>query len=63
MRVRQPEDDQRGTERPVPAGTAVTVHVAYSKPMTSGQNYKGELQLGPTVTPSLLTVPIVVNRQ
>ena len=41
----------------------LTVHVAYSKPMTPGQDYKGELQLGPTVAPSLLTVPIVVHRQ
>jgi len=48
---------------PVPAGTAVTVHVAYSKPMTAGQDYKGELQLGPTVAPSLLTVPIVIHRE
>jgi subtilisin family serine protease len=48
---------------PVAAGTPVTVHVAFDKPMTSGQDYFGQLQIGPTVAPSLLTVPVVVHRQ
>lgn len=48
---------------PVAAGTSVTLHVAFSKSMTSGQDYKGELQLGPPVAPTLLSVPIVVHRQ
>ncbi len=48
---------------PVAAGTPVTVHVGFSKSMTAGQDYKGELQLGPPVAPTLLSVPIVVHRQ
>ena len=47
----------------VPGGTPVTLHVAYSKGMTTGQTYKGELHLGPTTAPDLLVVPIVVHRQ
>jgi hypothetical protein len=31
--------------------------------MTAGQDYKGELQLGPPVAPTLLSVPVVVHRQ
>jgi hypothetical protein len=48
---------------PVAAGTAVTLHVAFSKSMTAGQDYKGELQLGPPSAPTLLTVPVTVHRQ
>src|SRR6266545_3757446 len=43
---------------PIAAGTAVTLHLAFSKPLTAGQDYKGELQLGPPVAPTLLSVPI-----
>jgi hypothetical protein len=46
----------------VPAGTPVTIHVAYSKAMTAGQSYFGELQLGPPSAPAALTVPIRINR-
>jgi hypothetical protein len=48
---------------PVPAGRAVTLHVAFSKSMTAGQDYKGELQLGPPAAPTLLSVPVVIHRQ
>ena len=46
----------------VPAGTPVTIHVVYSKAMTSGQDYFGELLLGPTTAPSALSVPITIQR-
>jgi Subtilase family len=46
----------------VPAGTPVTLHVTFSKPMTSGQDYVGELQLGPVSAPNALSVPIVIHR-
>lgn len=46
----------------VPAGTPVTLHVTFSKPMTSGQDYFGELQLGPLTAPNALSVPIVIHR-
>ncbi|MFL6035673.1 MAG: hypothetical protein ACJ74I_11400, partial [Gaiellaceae bacterium] len=45
----------------VPAGTLVTLHVAYSKAMTAGQ-YFGELLLGPNEAPAALRVPITVTR-
>ncbi len=46
----------------VPAGTPVTIHVDYSKAMTSGQDYFGELLLGPTTAPSALSVRITIHR-
>jgi hypothetical protein len=46
----------------IPAGTPVTLHVAYAKTMTSGQDYFGELQLGPPSAPNALSVPIVIHR-
>jgi hypothetical protein len=47
---------------PVPANTPVTLHVTFNKTMTSGQDYKGELLLGPTTAPTAVTVPITVHR-
>jgi subtilisin family serine protease len=47
----------------VPAGTPVTLHVEYAKTMTAGQDYFGELLLGPPTAPSLLTVPIAIHRE
>jgi hypothetical protein len=47
---------------PVPAGTPVTLHVAYAKPMTAGQDYFGELLLGPPTAPTAFTVPVTVHR-
>jgi hypothetical protein len=46
----------------VPAGTPVTVHVAFDKAMTAGEHYFGELQLGPSSAPAALTVPIEISR-
>ena len=48
---------------PVPAGTAVTLHVSYTKAMTSGQSYQGLLQVGPPAAPGLLSVPVTISRQ
>jgi hypothetical protein len=48
---------------PVPANTPVTLHVTFNKAMTSGQDYKGELLLGPSTAPTAVTVPIIVHRQ
>jgi Subtilase family len=47
---------------PVPAGTPVTLHVAFNKAMTAGQDYFGELLLGPTAAPTALTVPVKITR-
>ena len=46
----------------VPAGTPVTIHVDYAKSMTSGQDYFGELLLGPLTAPSALSVPVMIHR-
>jgi hypothetical protein len=48
---------------PVPAGQTVTLHVTYSKAMTSGQSFLGELLLGPKSAPSAFTVPVRIDRQ
>jgi hypothetical protein len=48
---------------PVPAGTAVTLHVAYNRAMTSGQSYLGELLLGPKSAPTAFTVPVQITKQ
>jgi subtilase family protein len=47
---------------PVSAGTPVTVHVTFSKSMTSGQDYFGELLLGPLSAPTAVHVPITIHR-
>jgi hypothetical protein len=47
---------------PLPAGTPVTLHVAYDKAMTAGQDYFGEILLGPTSAPTALTVPVKITR-
>ena len=47
---------------PVPAGTPVTITVAFSKTMTVGQSYFGELLLGPPSAPTALKVPIKIDR-
>ena len=47
---------------PVPAGTPVTLTVSFSKTMTAGQDYFGELKLGPPSAPTALTVPIKITR-
>jgi hypothetical protein len=36
--------------------------VAFNKAMTAGQDYFGEILLGPTSAPSALTVPIKISR-
>ena len=46
----------------VPAGTPVTIHVDFAKSMTSGQDYFGELLLGPESAPTALAVPITIHR-
>jgi hypothetical protein len=47
---------------PVPAGQAITLTVTYNKPaMTPGDHF-GELQLGPSVAPSGLQIPIKITR-
>jgi hypothetical protein len=45
---------------PIAANTPVTLHVTYSGATGSG-DYEGELQLGPTVAPSAVTVPITIH--
>ncbi|HEY7003061.1 MAG TPA: S8 family serine peptidase [Gaiellaceae bacterium] len=47
---------------PVSAGTPVKVHVTFSKSMTSGQDYFGELLLGPLSAPTAVHVPITIHR-
>lgn len=46
----------------VPADTPVTLTVNFSKSMTAGQTYFGELLLGPPTAPTALTVPIQITR-
>jgi hypothetical protein len=46
----------------VPAGTPVTLHVDFAKSMTAGQDYFGELLLGPDSAPTALDVPITIHR-
>jgi hypothetical protein len=46
----------------VSAGTPVTLTVAFSKSMTVGQSYFGELLLGPPTAPHALRVPIKIDR-
>ena len=46
----------------VPAGTPVTLHVDFAKSMTAGQDYFGELLLGPASAPTALHVPITIHR-
>jgi hypothetical protein len=46
----------------VPAGTPVTLTVDFSKAMTAGQSYFGELLLGPPTAPTALKVPIKITR-
>ena len=48
---------------PVPAGQTVTLHVTYSKAMTAGQSYFGELLLGPKSAPTAFSVPIQIDRK
>jgi len=47
---------------PVTAGTPVTLHVTYDKAMTAGEDYFGEIHLGPTSAPDLLTVPVTIHQ-
>jgi hypothetical protein len=46
----------------LPAGTPVTLHVAFNKAMTAGQDYFGELLVGPAAAPSALSVPVKISR-
>jgi hypothetical protein len=46
----------------VTAGTPVTITVDFSKAMTVGETYIGELQLGPPSAPSAFTVPITITK-
>jgi hypothetical protein len=48
---------------PVDAGTPVTLSVRFQREMDPGEDYFGELQLGPPAAPGALSVPITVHRQ
>jgi hypothetical protein len=47
---------------PITAGTPVTRQVAFVKPMVAGEDYFGELLLGPPTAPTALKVPITIRR-
>jgi hypothetical protein len=47
---------------PVAAGDEITLTVEFSKSMTAGQTYFGELLLGPPTAPTALKVPIEITR-
>jgi hypothetical protein len=47
---------------PITAGTPVTLHVAFAKTMAAGQDYLGELLLGPPTAPTAFKVPITIRR-
>ena len=40
----------------------MTLHVDFAKSMTAGQDYFGELLLGPDSAPTALHVPITIHR-
>jgi hypothetical protein len=46
----------------IAAGTPVTLTIDFSKSMTVGQSYFGELLLGPPTAPSALHVPIKITK-
>ena len=46
----------------IPANTPVTLTIDFSKSMTVGQTYFGELLLGPPTAPTALKVPIQITR-
>ena len=46
----------------ISAGTPVTLHIAYSKAMTAGQTYKGEILLGPDVAPTAISIPVTITK-
>ena len=46
----------------IPAGTVVTLTVNFSKTMTVGEEYFGEILMGPTVAPTALRVPVSITR-
>lgn len=48
---------------PVAAGEPVTLTVEFSREMTAGETYFGELQLGPPSAPTALSVPIQITRE
>ena len=47
---------------PIPANTPVTLTVEYSKAMVAGEDYFGELLLGPPTAPTAFKVPITIRR-
>jgi hypothetical protein len=47
----------------VPAGTPVTMTVQFARTMAPGEDYFGELLLGPPSAPTALVVPIQITRQ
>jgi hypothetical protein len=47
---------------PIAGGSTVTLHVTYAKTMTSGQTYEGELLLGPSTAPTVISVPVTIHR-
>ena len=47
---------------PIPANTPVTLTVEYSKAMVAGDDYVGELLLGPPTAPTAFNVPITIRR-
>jgi hypothetical protein len=47
---------------PIAAGQPVTLNVAFSRSMVVGEEYFGELQLGPLSAPTAITVPIAIRR-
>jgi hypothetical protein len=46
----------------IPANTPITLTIDFSKSMTIGQTYFGELLLGPPTAPTALKVPIRIDR-
>lgn len=47
---------------PIPPGEPVTMTVNFTREMSVGESYFGELLLGPPSAPSALSVPIRINR-
>jgi hypothetical protein len=47
---------------PVAAGTPVTIHAEWAKPLTPGQVYHGEILVGPASAPTAIAIPVTITR-
>jgi hypothetical protein len=46
----------------VPAGSDITLSIAYDKEMVEGESYFGRILLGPPTAPGAVSIPVTINR-